>query len=154
MDQNVVLPDFKPVLEIVEEIIEEVVDQREQTDRAYWEKKSDQASIFMTDKIIASLQTKSFQPVVTYNRHHMAVRTTGYNFCWLRPRKTAGLCHMEVKLDKESRQNAIGDLQSRGIDASLHRTENIVFSIRTKDFENNGPTIMDLVRQAEEMSKS
>jgi hypothetical protein len=41
--------------------------------------------------------TAKGDPRITYNKHHIALGTSGYNFCWFHPRRAASYCHMHVK---------------------------------------------------------
>jgi hypothetical protein len=42
----------------------------------------------IVDRIASALRQTGVEPRLTYNRHHITVPTTGYNFCWFH---TAGL---------------------------------------------------------------
>jgi len=142
------------VLDVVEEITEGVdVDPVEQADRPYWEKKSDPASLAAVDKIVSSLSTDGIKPKLTYNRHHIALGTTGYNFCWFHPRKTAGHCHIEFRVGTEERDPVLSLLQDKGIDASPRRTDNVSFSVTTKALDERLPVIHDVLKKAEEASR-
>jgi hypothetical protein len=148
-DNNVVLHPVT-VLDVIEEIADdERVDPVEQTDRAYWERKSAPASLAIMDKVISLFRNGGSEPKLTYNRHHVAMATTGYNFCWFHPRKTPGHCHMECRVDSETREPMLLSLQSKAIDASPRRTHNISFSITTKGLEDNSTAVIDVLRTAE-----
>jgi hypothetical protein len=142
------------VLDVAEETADaSAVDQVEQADRAYWEKKAAPASLAIVDKIVSSLGTNAIEPRLTYNRHHIAMGTTGYNFCWFHPRKTAGHCHIEFRATSETRDATVSSLQDGGIDASPRRTDNVTFSITSKDLEEHAVAIKDVLSRAEETSR-
>lgn len=141
------------VLDVVEETTDVDVDQVEQADRTYWEKKSDPASMAVMDKIVSSLRSDSIEPRLTYNRHHVAFGTTGYNFCWFHPRKSAGHCHIEFRVGSEAREAVLSSLQDGGMDASPRRTENVTFSITAKGLEEHATLIKDVLKRAEEASR-
>jgi hypothetical protein len=62
IDNNVVLHPVT-VLDVSEETADvSAVDQVEQADRAYWEKKADPASLAVVDKIVAALKTDNVEP--------------------------------------------------------------------------------------------
>jgi len=103
MDDSIVLHSVT-VLDVVEEIADVDIEVEEPADRAYWEKKSDPASMAVMDKIVSSLRSDSKEPRLTYNRHHVALGTTGYNFCWFHPRKSAGHCHIGFRVGSEARR--------------------------------------------------
>jgi hypothetical protein len=142
------------VLDVIEEAdLVDAVDQVEQTDRAYWEKKSNPASLAVMDRIVSSLRTVDVEPRLTYNRHHVAVGTTGHNFCWLHPRKSAGHCHIEFRTTGETRDSVLAKLQNAGVDASPRRTENVTCSMTTKLFDDHSELIRDVLRDAEIASR-
>jgi hypothetical protein len=152
MDNTIVLHAVT-VLDVVEEIADDgVVD--EVVDRAYWEKKSDSASLAVMDKIVSSLRTGSVEPRLNYNRHSaIALGTTGYYFCWFGPRKSAGICHVEFRVGREARESELSSLQEAGIEASPHRAYNISFSITMKGLEEHSAIILGVLRRAEEASR-
>jgi hypothetical protein len=141
------------VLDVVEEIAE-VDPYGEQADRAYWEKKSDPASLGVMDKIVSSLRTDGVEPRLNYNRQSsIALARTGYYFCWFGPRKQAGHCHIEFRVASGTRESVLSSLQAGGIDASPLRTDNISFSITTKGLEEHSAIIRDVLKRAEEASR-
>jgi len=142
------------VLDVVEEVdLIDAVDQVEQTDRAYWEKKSNPASLSLVDKIVASLRVDNVVPRLTYNRHHIAMGTTGYNFCWFHPRKTTGHCHIGFRATSETREAVLSKLQSGGLDASPSRTANVTLSLTTKSFDEHAAMLGDVLKEAEVASR-
>jgi hypothetical protein len=142
------------VLDVSEETSDiAAVDQVEQADRAYWEKLSAPTSLAMVDKIVAALRTGTVDPRLTYNRHHIAMGTTGYNFAWFRPRKTPGHCHIEFRATTETRDSIVSSLQAGGIDASPRRTDKITFSITSKELDEHFGAIKDVLSRAEETSR-
>lgn len=137
------------VLNVTEETADpDFVDQAERTDRSYWLRKVDAKSLAIVDQILSSLRSDGIEPRLTYNRHHIALGTTGYNFCWFHPRKTAGHCHIEFRAG-ENRDAVISTLQDAGIDASPRRTENISFGITANALSQNTPAIHDALKNAE-----
>jgi hypothetical protein len=148
IDDCVVLHPVK-VLDVIEEIADVGPEPIEQVDRAYWEKKSSIQSIAIMDEIVASLRAEGVDPKLTYNRWHIAVRTTGYNFCWFHPRK-GDLCHIELKAAEGKRDAVLSSLQDGGIDASPRGTTDITFSITTQGLEGHLKQITDVLRNAEQ----
>lgn len=53
----------------------------EPVDRGYWEKKASHESLAVIDSIKGLTSTTDGEPRVTYNKHHIALGTSGYNFC-------------------------------------------------------------------------
>lgn len=104
LDDNSIVLHAVTVLDVVEEVAETYVpEEAEETDRAYWEKKRDPASLSVMDKIVAALKTAGIEERLSYNKGHIALGSTGNNFCWFHPRKTPGYCHVEFKLSPDAR---------------------------------------------------
>jgi hypothetical protein len=142
------------VLDVVEEIVEDDGPEiLEETDRAYWEKKRDPSSLSVMDKIVNALKTSASELSIAYNKHHIAIRTTGNNFCWFRPRKTPGYCHVEFKLAPDVRDQSVAAMQSEGIDASSKGATRITFSITNKATDDHLATIVEELKKAETLSK-
>jgi hypothetical protein len=152
MDDSLVLHPVT-VLDVFEEVGEVETGEVEQVDRGYWEKKSAPASLAMVDKVLSMLQAQGIQPRVTYNRYHIAVGTTGRNFCWLRPRRTPGNCHIEFRVIAETRDSVLLSLQSAGIDASRWGSENIAFRLTSKSLEEQSNLLIGSLTRAEEASR-
>lgn len=57
-------------------------------DRGYWEKRSNADSLAVIEMIRGLTPTSKGEPRLTYNRHHIALGTSGYNFCWFHPSKS------------------------------------------------------------------
>jgi hypothetical protein len=141
------------VLDIMEETADpDLVDQVERTDRAFGERKADLQSLGVVDQIVNSLRTDGIEPRLTYNRHHIAMGTTGYNFCWFHPRKTAGHCHIEFRAD-DNRDAVLTSLQDAGIDASPRRADHISFGITTNGLNQHSATVQMVLKNAELQSR-
>jgi hypothetical protein len=152
-DDNVVLHDVT-VLDVVQEIADvDVSDQAEQTDRAYWEKKRDPSSLAVMDKIVAVLQADGIKTSLTYNKHHIALRSSGHNFCWFHPRKTPGFCHVEFRLNSEIRDTTLADLQNKGVDCYPRHSRLITLGINATGIDENLAPIISALKVAEEISK-
>jgi hypothetical protein len=139
------------VLDVVEETVDDL-DVEERADRAYWETKSP-TTLATLDKVLSSLRGFHIEPRVTYNRHHIAMGTTGYNFCWFNRRKPP-TTNVEFRVPAERRDAMVSGLQEIGIDASSWRTEFGKFNITTANLEKHLAAISDVVRTAEEASRA
>jgi hypothetical protein len=140
------------VLDVIEEASDLDVAAEERVDRAYWEKKSNSGSLALMDKIVSLLRTDSIEPRLTYNRHHVALGTTGYNFCWFHPRK-AGHVHMTFRAGAENRDAAVAEMQNAGIDASPGRNDQVSYAITPRGFEQHSKLIRDALSRAESASR-
>jgi hypothetical protein len=152
IDDFVVLH-FVKVLDVVEEITDPETDQPEQADRGYWEKKADPTSLSMMDKILSSLRDEGINTKLTYNRYHVALTTTGYNFCWFEPRKTPGRCYIQIRTGRETRDAILSMLQEAGLSASVHAADYVTLSLTTKTLEQHSAQILDAIKRAEEASR-
>jgi hypothetical protein len=141
------------VLDVVEEASPDVVDEVEKADRAYWEKKANSAFLSVVDKIVSLFRVNGSDPRVTYNRGHIALGTSGYNFCWFVPRKSVGNCHVEFRATDETRDSLLSQLQEGGIDASPRSTDSVTFTITTKLLDEHFGLISDVLKRAEEQSR-
>jgi hypothetical protein len=154
LDENNIVLHAVTVLDIIEEIGDvDVSDQAEQADRTYWEKKSEPASLAVMDKIVAALQAKGIQPRLTYNKYHIALRSSGKNFCWFHPRKTAGFCHIEFRLNNDLRDARLAELQAKGIDPFPRRSDLITFGITLAGLSDRLDVLLDNLKVAEELSR-
>jgi hypothetical protein len=139
------------VLDVIEESADEL-DVEERTDRAYWETRSP-IMLAMLDKVLSLLRSTHIEPRVAYNRHHIALGTTGWNFCWFHPRKPPAT-HIEFRVAADIRDAVVSELQEVGIDASSWRTEFGKFNITTANLEKHLAVIASVLRRAEEASRS
>jgi hypothetical protein len=140
------------VLDVIEESSEEL-DVEERTDRAYWGTKSP-SLLSILDKVVSSLRAAHIEPRLTYNRHHVALGTTGRNFCWFYPRKSPETCNIEFRVVADRRDALVSGLQEIGISASPQRTELGTFNITMSKLQEHLASIIDMLKNAEEASRS
>ena len=122
----------------------------EQVDLAYWQKKNKPESLAVVEAIRKLTPTTKGEPRLTYNKHHIALGTSGYNFCWFRPRKT--YCHVNIKVGAEKRPDIIKRLEDAGIEAGNHRGDAIQLHLTTKNIEDHRDLITSVIQAAEELS--
>lgn len=121
----------------------------EPTDRAYWERKANAESLAVIDAVKALVPGDA---KIAYNKYHIALGTTGYNFCWFHPRKAATHCHMHLKVGVEKRPELLERLNEAGIDAKNQRSNSIRLYLSVKDIQGHRELITDVFRAAEEWS--
>jgi hypothetical protein len=119
----------------------------EPTDRAYWERKANAESLAVIDAVKALVPGDA---KIAYNKYHIALGTTGYNFCWFHPRKAATHCHMHLKVGVEKRPELLERLNEAGIDAKNQRSNSIRLYLSVKDIQGHRELITDVIRAAEE----
>lgn len=129
------------------------VDPVERVDRPYWERKASPNFLAVIDAITAGFREQNLDPRVTYNRHHVALGTSGYNFCWFHPRARLGDCHIECRLTNETRDDAIVALQNGGVNSSPVKTEFLGFIVTPATLTAHQNAIMDVLKRAEDISK-
>jgi hypothetical protein len=150
MGDDVVLQ-FIHVLDVFEPVEPEDEEAAEPADRPFWEKKSNPESMAIIDAIKGLAPTKNGEPRLTYNKHHIALRTSGYNFCWMHPRKAA-YCHVEVKVGADVRPTIVERLEKEGIEASNRGRSGITLRLSMKDIQEHRDAVADIIRIAEELS--
>jgi hypothetical protein len=153
LDENKIGLHAVTVLDVVEEIVEDgAPEAEEETDRPYWEKRRDPASLSVVDKVANALKASGVDLRIAYNKHHIALRSTGNNFCWFHPRKTPGYCHVEFKLTPDVRDQASAAMQAKGIDASPRGAARVTFSITNKAIDEHLAKVVDELKKAEVLS--
>jgi hypothetical protein len=154
LDDNSIVLHAVTVLNVVEEATEPYISvEAEQTDRIFWEKKRDHASLAVMDKIVSAMKASGIPGDISYKKNDIPLGSTGNNFCWFRPRKTAGYCRVAIKLNSDSRDATLATLQEKGIDASPQGTRIVAFSITTKQLDEHLGAIIEVLKQAEELSR-
>jgi hypothetical protein len=148
MDDKLIL-NFVRVLDIIEEAEDEPGDP---VDRKYWETRSVKKSIDLMDSIIGLIPKEAGDVRIKYNRHHVAVGTSGTNFLWLHPRK-GGHVHFHVAPGEEAREKLMPRLEEKGIECGPHRSDLMKVVITTKEFEENKDLIFEIVSVAELKSR-
>lgn len=124
----------------------------ELVDPGYWQKKSKPESLAVIEAIKAITPNAKGQPRITYNKYHVALGTSGYNFCWFHPRKVASHCHIELKVMPENRQEIIDHLEKDGIEAESRGRSLISVNLTVEEIEKHNDLIQALIEMAEEWS--
>jgi hypothetical protein len=141
------------VLDVIEEVFDDhIVDQTEMSDRPYWEKKSS-STLAIMDKVVFMLKAVDVEARVTYNRHHIAIGSTGRNFCWFHPRKAQGRSHIELRAGSDARDSVLSELQHGGIDASPRETRNVAFGVTLPELDKQSAIVTTALKQAEAASR-
>lgn len=140
------------VLNVIEEVSDpDVVDVVEHVDRAHWEQKTP-GTLAVTDKVAGLLRTMGTEPRIAYNRSHIALGTTGRNFCWFNPRK-GDRCRIELRVPTESRDSIQAKLQQNDIDAWPRHTNIVLFNISPGTFDSKTAVMKDTLESAEQDSR-
>jgi hypothetical protein len=152
IDDAVVLH-FTKVLDVYQEFEPEDEVGGDQVDRRYWEKRASPASLAVMDKLVAMVQEKLGPARVTCNKNHIALGTTGYNFCWFHPPKEAAHCHIRVRVEGNSRDELIRKFADTGLYVRPFQRELITIKLTQKDLELYDSLIEDVFRACETESR-
>jgi hypothetical protein len=140
---------FVRVLDVMEE---EEDGTGEPVDRKYWETRGSKKSLDLMDAIIALVPKEAGEVKIKYNRQHVALGTSGTNFCWFHPRK-GGHIHLHVKPGEEAREKLIPTLEEKGIECGPHRSDAMKVVLTMKEFEENKDLIREVIVIAEQKSR-
>lgn len=125
----------------------------EQADRAYWERRATRESLGVIDAFVSLVPTARGTPRVTYNKGHIALGTSGYNFCWLHPRRASPHCHLHLKVPADQRPALLEKLEATGLDAASRGRSSIRLRLSTNDINEHRGPLEELVRVAEDFSQ-
>jgi len=143
---------FVKVLDIMQEENEDELSILEPVDRKYWENRASKNSLDTMDKIINLLPPSQFKSTTTYNKYHVALRTTGTNFCWFHPRKKHHV-HMHMKVGSEIKADVMKNLEEKGIETGSHNNDDIIkVVVNMKELNDNIKYIAEILLKAEERS--
>lgn len=149
LENNLVL-NFTRVLDVVQEEDEDERSIQETVDRKYWEGRSNTKSIWMMDEMIKMIPDNS-KLRVTYNRYHVALGTTGVNFCWFHPRKGSHI-HIHLRLGVENVEVVLKKFEEKGIESGIHKKDVIILIFNQKEFEDNKDYIKEILLIGETQS--
>ena len=147
-----VILNFVKVLDISEQGVDDTESISEQVDRQHWEKISNSKAINVVDEIVKLLDVLSENIRITYNKGHIALGTTGTNFAWFHPRKTASHCFIDFKIDSDQRTEFIQQLEEAGINAGTRR-KTMKVKLNSQEIENNRELIQNIVSSCEQYSR-
>jgi hypothetical protein len=141
------------VLDIFEEGEPEDEAAGEQVDRKYWERRASASALAALDAIIGLVNSDIAPARVTYNKNHIALGTSGRNFCWLHPPKEASHCHLRVKTDPDKREQQIKAFEETSLYVRAFQRMQITLKLSVKDIEKHRALVLDLFRQCEAVSR-
>lgn len=153
IDNSVVLH-FTKVLDVFGEIDDVEEAGGEQTDRHYWERRAGATSLSVLDAVVAMIEKEISPARVAYNKNHIALGTTGFNFCWLHPRKATPHCHMRLRTGSEEREEIIRQLDDSGVSATPFQSELITIKLSLKHLDESREAVLAALRHCERQSRS
>lgn len=125
----------------------------EQADRAYWEKRATRESLGVVDAFVSLVPTVQGSPRVTYNKGHIALGTSGYNFCWFHPRRASAHCHLHLKVPADQRPGLLEKVEAAGLDAASRGRSSIRLRLSAKEINEHRGLLEELVQVAEGFSQ-
>jgi len=141
------------VLDIFEEGEPEDEVAGEQVDRKYWERRASPSALAALDATIGLVNTDIAPARVTYNKNHVALGTSGRNFCWLHPPKEASHCHVRVKTDPDKREEQMKAFEETSLYVRAFQRKQITLKLSVKDIEIHRALVLNLFRQCEAVSR-
>jgi hypothetical protein len=145
---------FTKVLDIYQEAAPEIEAPGDPVNRAFWDKRASAASMAVVDQLVAMITAKIAVPRVTYNKNHIAIGTTGTNFCWLHPPKEAPHCHMRVRTGEETRDSTVQKLSEVLAYVRPFQSDIITIKLSTKDLTENSDLIENILKHCEQESRA
>jgi hypothetical protein len=139
---------FVKVLDLTQEEDPDEQENDEVVDRKYWANRASEQSLRLMEDILSAMAQNGLKTRVVYNRGHISVGTSGTNFTWFHPRKSARL-HCEIKLGADEREAAKQRLEEKGLEPGLRGKRSISLVLSETEFKDNRETILDVLRSAE-----
>jgi hypothetical protein len=135
------------VLDIYEEA--EPEEEGEVADRRYWEKRASSAALASMDRIIKLVEEAFGVARPKYNTNHVALGTTGRNFCWFHPPKTASHCHVRVRAPADTRDDLVRTFEETGLYVRPFQRKQITLKLAVDDIATHIELIKTLLRECE-----
>ena len=137
------------VTDLSEDEDDPIVDQEPVT-LAFWEQKN--------PKMLAVANAyreliSEFRPQLTYNRSQVALSTTGRQFAWFNPRKSAPYCFTEFRLTLEDRDEWVAKLTSVGLVARSRGSKSMTLLVTDMEFKANVGLLQPFLQRCELLSR-
>jgi hypothetical protein len=153
VDAGIILQ-FTKVLDIYQEVGPEIEPPGDPVNRAFWDKRASESSMAVLDQLVAMIEQKIAPARVTYNKNHIAIGTTGTNFCWVHPPKEAPHLHVRVRTGEEGRDNVVQKLSDALPYVRPFQSDTITIKLSTKDLKENTDLVEKLLVDCEAHSRS
>ena len=150
---NAVVLHFTKVLDVFQEA-DDVDEGGEQVDRRFWERKAGAESLAVLDQVVAMVERDIAPTRVTWNKNHVALGTSGYNFCWFHPRKSTPHCHLRVRTGAEQREVLLRQLDEGGVGGTPFQDELITIKLSRKHLEGSRAVVLAVFKHSEERSRT
>jgi hypothetical protein len=151
-NDEVILHGIK-VLDIYEEAEPEEEEGGAQVDRRYWEGRGSVASLQALDAVVRLVTAEIAPARVTYNKGHIALGTTGRNFCWFHPPREVLHCHVRVRTNADAREEQMRVFDDTGLYVRAFQRELITLKLAVRDIEAHREQLVALLRRCEALSR-
>jgi hypothetical protein len=141
------------VLDIYEEAEPEEEEGGEQVDRRYWERRASAEALRALDAVVALVNAEIGPARVTYNKGHVALGTTGRNFCWFHPPRSASHCHVRVRTSADEREAQMASFDDTGLYVRAFQRELVTLKLAVRDMEAHREQLLVLLRRCELLSR-
>ena len=122
-------------------------------DRSYWNQRASGAALQALDAVV-ELVSNELQPArVTYNKNHIALGTSGRNFCWFHPPREALHCHLRVRTLADHREEQMRSFDGTGLYVRPFRHDRITLKLSVLDIETHRTQVTALLRTCEALSR-
>lgn len=121
------------------------------TDLNFWKSKSNPKALEVVEEVQTLLKGIGIVPRLTYNKYHIALGTTGRNFMWFHPRKSAAHCSTEILFDTDSREEFLEKLEEAGYSVS-QRKKNLNLKLSHNDLLKDSELLKEVFRISESIA--
>ena len=145
-----VLLHFTKIIDVNEISLGEEQEISQPTDLNFWKSKSNAKALEVVGEVENLFKSIGIVPRLTYNKYHIALGTTGRNFMWFHPRKSAAHCSIGLLFDTDSREDFIEKLEEEGFSVS-QRKKSLNLKLSHNDLQKSSDLLKELLSTAESL---
>ncbi len=145
-----VLLHFTKIIDVNEISLGEEQEVSQPTDLNFWKSKSNPKALEVMEEVENLFKSIGIEPRLTYNKYHIALGTTGRNFMWFHPRKSAAHCSIGLLFDTDSREEFIEKLEEEGFSVS-QRKKSLNLKLSHNDLQKSSDLLKELLSTAERL---
>jgi hypothetical protein len=124
-----------------------------QVSRDEWETDGYRESLKVVDLIVDSFKGSGVQVKVTYTNQYIGIGSTGPNFAWCHPRKSGGLCRLELRVGGEDMEAWVTRLSQSELGEITHGRRYVKFSVTAATYERRRDVLKDLIAFCEKQAR-
>jgi hypothetical protein len=143
---------FVKVLDLADSGDDEETEVQEKVEREAWVEWANPKSIELFDALVGLVKPLG-EPKITYNSGHIAVGTSGQQFMWCHPRKSANI-FLVIRVGEENRDALAARFDEQGIECVKEegRVNRIKVRLTAQEFQKNQALIREAITLAESFS--